>query len=200
VNSPVPASIAKPSSAALVPPRPNLGPEPMAETNRPGWVTWVTVAVVLALLVVATRRRRTRQKPVVADTTSHEATESSDLVSPRERLIAQADLIRSVLVARFGESWRAKTTEEIAAMPDLFDALDPESAARLIAFLRESDRAKFAAELIANHQGEVDAWDGWVTDFVAAAGPRSTIKGKWSEPTNGPSRRETTARSSETKA
>jgi hypothetical protein len=85
-------------------------------------------------------------------------------------------LVRQALVARFGPSWGAKTTEEIAAEPGLADRLGPERAEGLVRFLREADRAKFAGETAATFQGP--EWNDWVSAFVAEAGATSRIKGR----------------------
>ena len=66
--------------------------------------------------------------------------------SRREHLIALSRAVREALVARFGPAWRSKTTEEIAREAGLAEAFGPEDAARLLRFLQEADRAKFAEE------------------------------------------------------
>ena len=69
-----------------------------------------------------------------------------DPPSRRARLIALSGAVREALVARFGPAWRSKTTEEIARKAGLAEAFGPEDAARLLRFLEDADRAKFAAE------------------------------------------------------
>lgn len=108
---------------------------------------------------------------------------------------ALAEAVRAALAARLGPSWTARTTEEIAGAPEVGAAFGPEHAAVLGRFLRDADRAKFAA---APDQGA--DWVGWVTAFVAADGATSRTNGRWSEPIGGPSRRSVTARPGETNA
>jgi hypothetical protein len=188
-----------PETAALVPPYPNLGPEPMEEGGPV--VGWWLAAAALALglsaivAVLALRRRQGRAHKVGGST----AKSSPPLPCPgdetdgRERLIALAEAVRAALVARFGEGWRAKTTEEVADAPDLRDALGPDAAARLVTFLRLADLAKFSGDRFDAEgapdagQREPAAWYGSAAGLVSAlatpacggaAGARSRIKGK----------------------
>lgn len=59
-------------------------------------------------------------------------------------MIAWSVALRESLAGRFGPSWRAKTTEEIATDPRLSEALGDERTGRLLSFLAAADRAKFA--------------------------------------------------------
>ena len=67
-------------------------------------------------------------------------------VTPRGRLVALSKSTRNALAARFGTTWRAKTTEELAAEPLLAEVLGPEPLRDLIEFLDRIDRLKFATE------------------------------------------------------
>jgi hypothetical protein len=93
-------------------------------------------------------------------------------------IVALAEAARGALVERFGASWRAKTTEEIAADASPAEAFGPETAARLVALLGEADRVKFSGEGGDAQGVEADAWAAWVESFVAAAGARSTINAR----------------------
>jgi hypothetical protein len=91
--------------------------------------------------------------------------------------------VREALVARFGASWRARTTEEIAADATLAEALGPEPTARLVEFLSDADRAKFD-DRDGLQPPVPDDLPDWLIAFVAptsnvpAAGARSRIIGK----------------------
>ena len=92
--------------------------------------------------------------------------------SRRERLIALSRAVREALVARFGPAWRSKTTEEIAREAGLAEAFGPEDAARLLRFLQEADRAKFADEGEPPSTPSPDPEEDWVEEFLASAGAR----------------------------
>ncbi|HEX8199543.1 MAG TPA: hypothetical protein VF590_03585 [Isosphaeraceae bacterium] len=85
-------------------------------------------------------------------------------------------LARRALMVRFGPAWGAKTTEEIAAEPELAEALGPERAEQLVRFLRAADRARFAGEPAGAAHGP--DWADWVAAFVGEAGAMSRISGK----------------------
>ncbi len=92
-----------------------------------------------------------------------------------------AGAARRALAARFGASWLAKTTEEIAAGTDLIEVFGFETTDRLLDLLREADRAKFSTRNHGEFAGQresVEAWALWVETFVAAAGATSRINGK----------------------
>jgi len=136
----------------LVPPRPNLGPEPWSETRS------VTDAysVAFALLVILSgaalygvwRKRRIARgkgaKPPVID-------ERPD-AAPRERLIGLAGSLRTALTDRFGASYRARTIEELSADGDLGKLLGVELFGQLIQFLDQIDQLKFAPARTQNQQ------------------------------------------------
>jgi len=163
-------------ATALVPPRPNPGPEPFAEP-RPtwGWLAGLSFTVgLLAFWALNRRRQRARR-------TLERPSETIAPGLPQEPLVALAESVRAALVARFGASWRAKTTEEIASDAAPADAFGVETAERLVTLLREADRAKFAATDAAgsgSQRDDVDAWMPWVAEFLAEAGATSRISGK----------------------
>ncbi len=161
----------EPSKTSLVPPRPNLGPEPL----EPPWpATAILLGVGAGLMIVLLlawrlRRRKPRSPPPPARAVPPEI----DSGSPREQMIARSTAVREALSIRFGNGWRAKTTEEIAADTGLANALGADRAEWLIGFLREADRAKFAdmSDLLA--YSDFDR----LAAFVAEAGATSMIKG-----------------------
>lgn len=152
-SSPTPAR----ASAPLLPPRPNRGPEPWRAVSRPGSWVWPVFAVggmlVLGAIVLRARARsRSGQAPA-----GPESLESLEL---RDRPAAAASMIRRALVTRFGASWAALTTEEIAAAPDLEPAIGPDRAKELLSILARADRSKFS--------GAVDAAEPDLAVEVAA--------------------------------
>ncbi len=102
--------------------------------------------------------------------------------SRRERLIALSGAVREVLVARFGPAWRSKTTEEITREGGLAEAFGAEDAARLLRFLQEADRAKFADEGEPLSHSSVDFVEDWAEDFIVAASARSQRLRPWTGP------------------
>jgi hypothetical protein len=148
---------------SLVPPRPNLGPEPWPEPDRwPGAVWW---GPGLALLVVYwIGRRRRKAKPVISGEIQAEPVESDG--SPRQRLIAASEVVRSALIGAFGPAWGSKTTEEIGADRTLLEFIEPDEVARLLGFLKGADRAKFAS----GEPDWPDDWEAWVASFVEGLG------------------------------
>ncbi|WP_169972769.1 hypothetical protein [Tautonia rosea] len=131
----------------VLPPRPNLGPEPWP--NEAGGIGWGLLFSVLVLLLalgllVWTRmqgmgRRRADRQVLQRGQNLHLPSPTPD--DPR---IHHAEMLRDALIAAFGPSWRAKTTEEIAAEPELLNRLGPERSAQVVTLLSEADRAKFA--------------------------------------------------------
>lgn len=175
-----------PTRAVLVPPRPNLGPDPFPPpvvSTRTLTALGVIVPLIFLGLIGLRRRFKSRRRPppprVVASRTP--VTEPS---SARDWMIVWSDSVRDALVERFGPSWRAKTTEEIATDERLADALGSEQAAQLLMFLNEADRAKFAAESDSSWALEdqrADDWREWVGRFLeppVPAGPITSTNGK----------------------
>lgn len=165
-----------PMTKALVPPRPNLGPEPWPARLSFGVRETAACVLIVALLGLAVwywlrPRRRCGTK---VGSAAHGRQESD---SPRERLIARAEAIRASLADRFDPSWLASTTEEIAGQAVLVEAFGSELASRLVQFLSLADRAKFALDDADELQG--GDWDGWTSEYLTtAAGASSRIKGR----------------------
>jgi hypothetical protein len=168
------------TAAPIVPPRPNLGPEPMlAPAPSSRIVLGFAAALVVGSLIVWRMRRR--HKPRARSLTSDASQGQSQALpdAPRLQFIIFAEMLRRALVARFGPHWQAKTTEEICSEADLAALLGPERRGQLARLLHIGDRAKFAWELDEQDQGE--EWARVVSalvDAIAPAGATSTIKGK----------------------
>jgi hypothetical protein len=110
------------------------------------------------------RRNRARSR---SDRASNEAPD----VTPRGRLVALSASTRQALTARFGATWRAKTTEELAAEPKLAEVLGPEPLKNLIEFLDRVDRLKFAAERSSQMRQPLDSelalWSPRIAELIA---------------------------------
>ena len=163
----------------LVPPRPNLGPEPWPGTDGSNFrigLDTLAAAVVLAAVAVAWRRLFARKRPVVAEVPA----ESPVPETYRGRMIGWDQVVRRRLVDRFGPPWAARTTEEIA---ELSDAIG-DDADRLLAFLRASDLAKFSG----SEPDLAEDWGPWVGEFLNKEdSPQRTQRGKQRELSSGKS-------------
>jgi hypothetical protein len=160
--------MSEPLVKTLVPPRPNLGPEPWPR-SRPLDPFWLFLAIptsvfVLWALMRFLRRRLARSRPDRA------ALADLDL-TPRGRLVALSTSTKHALTARFGPTWRAKTTEELAAEPILAEVLGPEPLKDLIEFLDRIDRLKFAAErpdqIRQPLEDELAGWNPRISSVIA---------------------------------
>lgn len=183
---PLPSATHATTAESLTPPYPNLGPEPWpGGPRRSGWTTAAGAGLLLVVLSfaaaawVARRRLRTRAHASggPAESPPPDATDSTPA-----RFIAGSAALRSALVERHGELWRAKTTEEVA--PALAAAGADETFIRdLVEFLQVADRAKFADSTAfapaVDQRGAVDP-DAWCATLLGslAAGARSTISGR----------------------
>jgi hypothetical protein len=166
-------------STPILPPRPNLGPEPWPEPAWPaGWIAGAVIAAALILVAAWWSRRRRRRRRARPNPPEASGAIGSP-ATPEGRLVALAEAARAALIVHFGDHWVAKTTEEVVAAPALAADVGPERVARLAELLRAADRAKFAGA--ADEDGQGEGWDAWVADFaaaLAAAGATSRIKGK----------------------
>ena len=177
-------------ATTLVPPYPNLGPEPMSRSYDLPPV-WVLLPGLLAVLFAAlhlsriARRRTPTARASGSPTAGLDRRSSAD--SALDRVVELSDTFRETLVGRFGEAWRAKTTEEIAQEPQLHEALGTDAAGGLLAFLHIADLAKFAGDRLPGYLPEVELAlqraEASAAEWVAALAPagaaaaRSIIKG-----------------------
>jgi hypothetical protein len=160
--------VTDPVGRSLVPPRPNLGPEPWPKSS-PLVGLWVVLGILFLAVAAGLIWRMVRRRGARAIQGSP-APSALD-VTPRGRLVALSTSTKNALASRFGSTWRAKTTEELAAESVLKDVLGPEMLGQLIEFLDRIDRLKFAPER-PNHNGrslpeELAAWDPRVAGLIA---------------------------------
>jgi hypothetical protein len=153
----------------LVPPRPNLGPEPWREPDAtPQLLLALGLAAVVVLLVSWAWRRR----GVVGTRGPGASTGGPPAAEPtsRERLVGLSETIRDALTAQFGHSCRAKTTEELSADERLSQLLGEEDFRHLIVFLDRIDLLKFAPDRSENHdEGLDELLRTWETRMTALA-------------------------------
>jgi hypothetical protein len=135
--------VSEPLARTLIPPRPNLGPEPW--TKAPALdPLWLLTIIPVAGLVIWALGKRLRRGFSRAGKKS--ATSLQPDTTPRGRLVALSMSTKNALAARFGSNWRAKTTQELAIEPMLAELLGSETLGELITFLDRIDRLKFASE------------------------------------------------------
>ncbi len=159
------------AKASLVPPRPNLGPEPLTGPGH-DW-TWVVVLILAVLLGMIILARFGRGRGSKSRSLKPPETILKPDVAPIVRL---AEIARESLVLRLGPAWKARTAEEFAADKTLVETIGAEDAGRLVALLIEADRVKFSANDRLDQGGEVDAFAAWLESFTGGA--RSTINGR----------------------
>jgi hypothetical protein len=130
------------AARVLVLPRPNLGPEtwseePSSVSLLPLLAAGIALFVLLAgaMGILWHRLRRSRRR----------TNKTSSAEAPAAQLLDLAGQIREDLVARFGPSLRAHTTEEIAADLQVKEVLGVEHLEPVIRLLALADRCKFAA-------------------------------------------------------
>ncbi len=155
----------EPDPGVLVLPRPNLGPEPWSDPVAPWGVTGLIVGsclVVAVLGLVGLRWRALRVRPAVGLASELGTLADAD-PTPSRRLIASSPAVRAALIAEFGSTWGARTTEEIAHDPALLDRLGPDLARAVVAYLERVDRVKFAGE----EPEDADAWIESARSFLA---------------------------------
>jgi hypothetical protein len=146
----------------LVPPRPNLGPEPWSEERSSPWPllgVGPVLAALLAGLIWMIRRRRGRRRAVLPPQPV------ASLDTPDAQLLSLAVQARETLATRFGPSLRARTTEEIAADTQVKEALGDDHFASLIRLLSTADHWKFASPpengQTASLLEELPHWSAW---------------------------------------
>jgi hypothetical protein len=166
------------SARALVPPQPNLGPEPWSE---PQSISRVLLAVVLLVCLLccwlAWRRLGRRRAQHVRHDLSNQGPPDA---TPRGRLVAHSDSIRDVLAKQFGPAWRAKTTEELSAEVRLEEVLGHDQLQELIRFLDEIDQLKFAPKRSNHHHESLErtltTWEPRLADLKRKIQARPEIR------------------------
>lgn len=158
------------SPRALVPPRPNLGPEPWSETRIDRELPLemgLALVLVLAGVFWIIRRRRVVRRRVVLTVPQSSAHDDS----PGAVLLSLAARVREDLAARFGPSLRARTTEEIAADAAIREALGDGNLEPLTHLLITADRWKFASEPGNGWEesllDDLPNWEAWHKTFLA---------------------------------
>jgi hypothetical protein len=153
----------------LVPPRPNLGPEPWQDPAPSRLLLALAIAAVALLLAAWTWRRRKALRGRGSGVSSGR-TDAEEL-GPRGRLVGLSEMIRDALTAQFGSSFRAKTTEELSADERLVDLLGGDGFRELMQFLDRIDRVKFAPERPADQDEDLmealTTWEPLMTALAA---------------------------------
>jgi hypothetical protein len=169
----------EPVARSLIPPQPNLGPEPWSNTPSldPVWPVVAAVFAIIAAWLAWRIGRRRRIRSPEGPVSPHALDES-----PRGRLVALSASAKTALATRFGSAWRAKTTEELAVEPSLAELLGPEMLRELIDFLDRIDRLKFAPHR-ANRapqslEEELAAWNPRVAGLIGKIGAGSRVNGR----------------------
>jgi hypothetical protein len=168
------------NAGPLIPPRPIPEPLDWPEPAVWPWWPWFASLVGLAVLIgVATLVRR-QQRPSGGASNVPDRRPPS---TPTEVLIDRAERVREALVARFGPSWAARTTEEVAGSPEIKTVLRDEDVDVLVGLLQAADRAKFA--VVGIDEDELAPYsEVWLTALLMVlAGATTSRNGKWSEPT-----------------
>lgn len=171
----------KAETVALLPPRPNPGPEPWSQPSASVSSLFSLIGLVcLALCGVAWwwLRRRTRR--------GHSATRIPETIEPivtvdhTNSFVSLAQKVREALVSRFGLSWASKTTEEIAAGLEREAWLTQDDLESLLVFLREVDRVKFSesAFVVSQRTDLIARVHEFLVSGPLAEGAISRIKGK----------------------
>ena len=157
----------------VVLPRPNLGPEPWSSpaTTTPAELV-VGGLLVLLLVVLAVRKWRCRHAAarLGSDQVDLSKFEDGSDLTPSHRLIASSSRVRAALIAEFGPTWGARTTEEIARDPILADRLGPDVAADVVAYFDRVDRAKFAGEELADGDEWIESARSFIARFPSTSG------------------------------
>ncbi len=137
----------------LVPPCPNLGPEPWHDPQSLSRVLPAFLILMVLLLAPLLWRRHRRSAARVRRDQQLPGSLADSNPTPRDHLLALSASIRDALTVPFGTACRALTTEELAADRRLEALLGDQDLGELIRFLDHVDRVKFAPER-SNHQQE----------------------------------------------
>jgi hypothetical protein len=149
-----------PARAPLVLPRPNLGPDPLAEPWPSAWWLAGLAGVVVVGLVIWRLRGRRRGRKVSSGSHSN-ADVAATTQTPEDALVTLGLSVRQELIDRLGQAWRAKTTEELSASAQLSEVFGPEPLSELVRFLDRVDQLKFARVRSGGDSGldsELEAW------------------------------------------
>jgi hypothetical protein len=152
----------------LVPPQPNLGPEPWPSGPPVTTIVLATAAFVVFLAGLRWWRLGRRRRPSPAGAGLPVGTAEC---TPRDQIIALSAELRQALALRLGPVWRAKTTEEVAIDQELESLLGREHLEELSRFLDRVDRLKFAPERSAPREqaleSQLAAWQPRVQELTA---------------------------------
>ena len=178
----------------LVPPRPNLGPEPWREPDPTPRLLLAMAVVAVGLLLVAWAWRRRRSLRIRRSGLPGGGSSTADL-GPRGRLVGLSETIRDALTAQFGSSFRAKTTEELSADERLVELLGEVGFRELMQFLDRIDRLKFARERSDDHDDELSqtltTWEPLVTALAARIRARPRARPRREATRSRPNHRDT---------
>jgi hypothetical protein len=151
----------------LVPPRPNLGPEPWSEPRAdrlPLEEAALAMGALLLAVWIIRRRLAARRRPGVAP-----ARVDLAAADPATQLVMMAGRARETLAERFGPALLARTTEEIAADSQLREALGDPRFDSLVRLLATADRRKFAtlpgAGVEEVYPEDLSQWETWLSHF-----------------------------------
>ena len=159
----------------ILPPRPNLGPEPwpVSDHSSPWWL--LSAAPVVLLVIWWSRRRRQ-----VAQASNEQVPRvNSPVVTASENLIHLVDDVREAMSRLLGSTWEAMTTEEIAIELPRIEEINQNLCDRTIVYLVAADRAKFAGgEISADRFAEAELWAADLLSALGKAGARSSQSGR----------------------
>jgi hypothetical protein len=165
----------------LVPPRPNLGPEPWTDG---GFETPLLILTITAGLAAFGFWRRRRRRSGAVSRPQSPAPTLDD--SPEARLLALCEQVRGTLSSRFGPGLRARTTEEIAVDPEIRQHIGAEHFERVTALLRSGDRLKFARQGVAVEVvDQLDDYATWATSLDGLPQPPRPVKDSTRRPPAG---------------
>lgn len=141
-----------PPRQGLRPPRPTPGPERWG-TPRPSGILWWWLGALgglgLALAgwsVYSVRRRRVAAR-------EHPENQDDEPGTAAERVLRASRRLRERISGRLGESYQARTVEELGDSEELKGWLGPEPFGQVIKILKLADQIKFAGEAATEDQG-----------------------------------------------
>lgn len=182
------------SARTLVPPRPNLGPEPWNEPD-PIALYWLFGAALASLLAAWFAWKRLAQTRYNLRGFHPSSTQPPD-TSTRGRLFALSQSMRDAMARQFGPAWRAKTNEELSTEPRLAAQLGLDQLQEMIQILNDIDRLKFAPDRSNLHQEwleqQLAAWELRMAEYERKIQARPDRRFKNGRP--GPNSRQTPLR------